>query len=386
MKQKQPVHLDLVEKYDQFKNEEIRGRYLTYAHIEKFLKDVGDDCDLKKIGESVQGAPIHSLNFGSGELKILAWSQMHGNESTTTKAILDIFSALKKFPDHPFVQQIKEKISFRVIPMLNPDGAKAYTRLNANKVDLNRDAFELQEKESKVLRQEFDHFDPDFCFNLHDQRTIFSAGSKPFPATLSFLTPAMNQDREILPSRTISMKVIASITNDLKKFVPNQIGRYDDAYNINCTGDTFQTRGVPTILFEAGHYNNDYNRETTRKYVVAAILSGLNAIATKTWESFTVEDYFKIPENQKLFYDVILRNARVKGKIVDIAIQFKEQLVDEKINFLPTVEKIEPSIIFYAHKEVNCNGDEVKKINEEELHENDIVNKIFLKSEVLIII
>ena len=39
-----------------------------------------------------------------------------------------------------------------IIPILNPDGAKAYTRLNANEVDLNRDAQDLSQPESKVLR------------------------------------------------------------------------------------------------------------------------------------------------------------------------------------------------------------------------------------------
>jgi murein tripeptide amidase MpaA len=37
--------------------------------------------------------------------------------------------------------------------MLNPDGAKTYTRENANKVDLNRDSQDLTQPESKILRK-----------------------------------------------------------------------------------------------------------------------------------------------------------------------------------------------------------------------------------------
>jgi murein tripeptide amidase MpaA len=47
--------------------------------------------------------------------------------------------------------------------MLNPDGAKSYTRVNANEVDLNRDSQNLTQPESRVLRTAFDLFQPDFA-------------------------------------------------------------------------------------------------------------------------------------------------------------------------------------------------------------------------------
>ena len=49
-----------------------------------------------------------------------------------------------------------------------------------------------------------------------------------------------------------------------------QVGRFDDAFNINCVGDYFQTQGTSTILFEAGHYQNDYSREKSRKFIAFA--------------------------------------------------------------------------------------------------------------------
>jgi murein tripeptide amidase MpaA len=36
-------------------------------------------------------------------------------------------------------EKLLNNFSFYCIPMLNPDGAKLYTRLNANQIDLNRD-------------------------------------------------------------------------------------------------------------------------------------------------------------------------------------------------------------------------------------------------------
>lgn len=386
MNNNQAAYIDFTNKYSQFKFPELQGRYVTYDHLKKFLARSKEVFQVEEIGRSTKGTPIHSLSFGKGEIKILAWSQMHGNESTTTKAVVDSLNAFRMFQDDPLVNCLRDNITLQIIPLLNPDGAKVYSRVNANQVDLNRDARLLKEVESKILRAQFDLFQPDFCFNLHDQRTIFSAGNQPFPATISFLTPAMNEEQEIFPSRESSMKVIACIAEDLKKIIPNQIGRYDDAYNINCTGDSFQTMEVPTILIEAGHYQQDYSRDKTREFVGKAILSGLHVIATGSWKNRDIQEYFNIPQNQKLYFDVILRNCRIKGQTVDLAIQYKEHLAGKKIKFLPVIGKIGFQLAFYGHREVNCNGEEIKTVNNDELHENVIVNKLLLKNEVLIII
>ena len=63
----------------------------------------------------------------------------------------------------------------------------------------------------------------------------------------------------------------------------------------------------PTILFEAGHYPDDYHREKTRKYVAMAMMEALQYIATNKVTGAHYEDYFSIPENAKCFFDVILR-------------------------------------------------------------------------------
>src|SRR5690606_16971219 len=95
-----------------------------------------ENCSI--IGSSETGQNIYGLKLGKGSYKILIWSQMHGNESTTTKAMMDLLSVLDKNEDlREFVFQ---KYTLFIIPILNPDGAVAYTRQNANMADLNRDA------------------------------------------------------------------------------------------------------------------------------------------------------------------------------------------------------------------------------------------------------
>lgn len=350
----------LLKQYDKLKDERLSGRYIQQKNIAPLLEDLTATFKIKQIGFSVKGKPIHSINLGKGPIKILAWSQMHGNESTTTKAVFDLLKYFKENWENTLVKKILGECELCIIPMLNPDGASAYTRVNANKVDLNRDAKALKEVESKVLSKKFKDFKPDFCLNLHGQRTIFSAGEQREPAVLSFLTPSMDKDRKIYPSRITSMQLIAGIAQDLRELLPNRIGRYDDGFNINCTGDSFQSTKTPTILFEAGHFPNDYEREETRKYVFMALLSVLSGIAYKNYKRLDYRTYFEIPENKKLFYDVIYRKAKTAEGIRDVAVQFQEKIEAEKFVLVPIIEKTAPGIKEFGHKEIECEEREVE--------------------------
>ena len=371
--------------YPHFKNREIHGRYLSRSILEPQLKILKSQFEVKTVGYSFLNLPIEVIKAGSGAIKILAWSQMHGNESTTTKGVLDIFNFFSHFKEDPQVGQILDNITLWVIPMLNPDGADRYTRENVNGTDLNRDALNLKEPESRVLRKCFTEFSPDFCLNLHDQRTIFGAGDEPYPATLSFLAPSMDVDRSVTGVRKKAMQVIAAMNQALQQVIPHQIGRFDDGFNINCSGDYFQSQNVPTILFECGHYQEDYLREKTREFFTFSLLTALDAIASGSYLQQDYRSYFNIPENRKSFYDIILRNARMAGERVDIAIQYSERIKSGEVNFLPVVTTMAPHLSFYGHKEIDCKGAEVEKLDETPLVENDIVEAILLNKEKLLI-
>ena len=340
------------------KEHSLSHRYITHKHIEPLLEKRSDILHVETIGQSVLNNPIYGLKIGNGKKRILMWSQMHGNESTTTKALFDLFNTF--LDTHPELNYILEACTLYIIPILNPDGALAYTRINANGVDLNRDAQNLTQPESNVLRNIFETFKPHFCYNLHGQRTIFSAGTTNNSATVSFLAPAQDVACTITPNRKVAMEVIGVMNDTLQRMIPNQLGVYDDAFNLNCVGDTFQSENVPTILFEAGHSKNDYEREKTRELIYTSYLTSLNYISTNEVNGSHYNSYFNIPENNKCFLDVIIRNAKVTHELVDIGIQFQERLHDNKIEFIPKVERIEKLDGFFGHKEIEANGFEVR--------------------------
>jgi len=357
----------------------LSHRYINSKMIAPLLEKLPEIFDVKIIGNSVNGLPIHEINLGNGPKKIFMWSQMHGNESTTTKAIFDI---LNTFIGHDlWSETILKSCTIKIIPILNPDGAEVFTRINANKVDLNRDAINLSQPESVVLRNVFNDFKPDFCFNLHGQRTIFSAGDTNNIATVSFLSPAEDATCMVTETRKKAMEVIAVMNAYLQTKIPNQVGVYDDSFNKNCVGDMFQTLKAPTILFEAGHYKDDYAREKTRQYIYESIMVGLHKIATSKCDGSGYVPYNDIPENGKLFYDIIIRDAAVfvegEAVIKDIAILYKEVLVGGKVDFSPRIVKFSNLDGFFGHKEINANGYKVLGGNGGALEidsENDFVS------------
>ena len=339
------------------KETHLYHRYITNNHIAPLLEKLSNKLIVETIGQSVLGAPIYGVKLGNGDKRVLMWSQMHGNESTTTKAIFDLLNTL--LDDKSSLKHILEACTLYIIPILNPDGAKAYTRINANKIDLNRDAQELSQPESKVLRNVYNNFKPHFCYNLHGQRTIFSAGKTNKPATISFLAPAQDEACTITPNRKIAMEVIRVMNEALQEIIPNQVGVYDDAFNLNCVGDTFQSENIPTILFEAGHFKDDYEREFTRELIYLSYLKSLNYIAETNITGDNYEAYSLIPENEKCFYDVVIRNAKINEATMDIGILYQERLINNYIEFIPKVEKIEKLDNFYGHYEFDAKDEEV---------------------------
>jgi len=352
--------------YNKFKVASLFHRYISFKHISPCLKNLEDQFEITVIGNSVLGEPIHVIKMGIGNQKILMWSQMHGNESTTTKAIFDLCSLFADSKSQ-LVNNILNTCTIAIIPMLNPDGARAYTRINANGVDLNRDAQKLSQPESKVLRSYFNSFKPDFCFNLHGQRTIFSAGKAKFPATISFLAPAQDANCTITNNRKTAMEIIVAMNKMLQLQIPNQVGVYDDSFNINCVGDTFQSFNIPTILFEVGHYANDYSREETRKYMFQSLLTAINHISCNVVIGKKYKKYFEIPENEKLYFDIIIRNALINSKLNDIGILYQEKLINEKVEFIPIIEIISDLKHFYGHREFNAQKKEALQGNLKEL-------------------
>ena len=89
----QTINLEKLEHWYAHHNEkELKGLRILFDDIDPLIHKLSTDFGLQVLGESKNDIPIYKISIGTGEKRILIWSQMHGNESTGTKAIFDLFN------------------------------------------------------------------------------------------------------------------------------------------------------------------------------------------------------------------------------------------------------------------------------------------------------
>lgn len=304
-------------------------RFISPKELSDFLQsNLSDSISL--LGHSTEGRPIYKFQKGHGKVRVVAWSQMHGNESNATHALLDMLYTLEELPQ--LEEDLFSRITLDFVVMLNPDGSERWSRLNSKGIDLNRDFHKMESEEIKILKSLVLEGNYHYALNLHEQRTIFTTDGV-HPATLSFLSPSEDAERGITKGRKKLMAVVAHLNRMLSPLLPSRIARYTDEFYPNSTGDNFTKLGIPTLLFEGGHTEEDYFRKDTRKFYTVALYYALELMAELKGSIEGFEEYFDLPENKESHYDIIYRNVELNTKfpcVLDIAVQLKEVKDPEK--------------------------------------------------------
>ncbi|WP_088330618.1 M14 family zinc carboxypeptidase [Lacimicrobium sp. SS2-24] len=276
----------------------------------------------EQVGESYLNRPVYRISIGEGPVTVLMWSQMHGDESTATPALFDLINRIDK--DQRWRQSWTSQLTLHMIPMLNPDGAELAQRHNAQSIDINRDARDLQTPEGRILMQQAQQLEPDFGFNLHDQSRFYSAGPVAQTATISLLAPAFDEAKSISPIRQRAMQLIGVMKQVGDELIPEKMGRYDDTYAHRAFGDTLAGMNISTILIEAGAYPGDLSRQAARRVTLAMLETSLDSIASKSYLGVDLGPYHDIPMNEReAFRDVIIQDLHVNERHsyrIDIAL------------------------------------------------------------------
>ena len=290
-----------------------------------------DRISREEIGRSAEGRPIYSLRFGDGPTRVLLWSQMHGNESTASMALADIFHLLAASPNHPLVQRLANQLTIFAIPMLNPDGAERFQRRNALGIDINRDARALSTPEGRILREAQRRLQPDFGFNLHDQNVRTRVGDSDRTAAMALLAPPVDAARSDTPVRQRAKHVAALLREAMEPLVPGHIARYDETFNPRAFGDLMGTWGTSTVLIESGGWRDDPEKQHLRKVNFVAILAALDAIATGAYTAADPAWYETLPENGRAAEDLVVRGGTLvlpgmPPLRADLAVSYTEPL------------------------------------------------------------
>jgi hypothetical protein len=257
-------------------------------------------------GTSAEGREIRHLTFGAGPAKVLLWSQMHGDESTASMALVDIVRFLHEQPEHPLAKRIAAGATVHIIPMLNPDGAERFRRRNAQGIDVNRDARRLQTPEAQLLKRVNDELKPDFGFNLHDQGPGTRVGRTNRGAAIALLTPAFNAARDVDAKRRRAMQVASVVVTAMRPLVTDHITKYDDTFNPRAFGDLIGAWGASTVLIESGGWADDPQKQHLRRTNFVGILSALDAIATGSYAQYDPAIYDGLEPNGRRMPDLLV--------------------------------------------------------------------------------
>lgn len=283
-----------------------------------------------EVGRSMQGRALRTVTFGHGPTTVLLWSQMHGDESTATMALADIFAWLADSTPDGMRDRMGELLTVTFLPMLNPDGAEIFQRHNAAGIDINRDVRRLASPEARALKTVRDWITPDFGFNLHDQgaRTRVGNGEQ---AAIALLPPAEEATRSYGPVRIRARLVASWLATDFGQVVAGRIARYDDSFNPRAFGDAMQSWGASTVLIESGALAGDPQKQLLRTYNAAAIIGALDAIATKAYERADTNAYESLPFNRGGADDLLVLGGSlvvpgVGALRADVAINFDDSV------------------------------------------------------------
>ena len=290
---------------------------------------------VEAIGRSIQGREIRALHFGQGSTRVLLWSQMHGDESTATMALVDITRFLVEAEGHPLRERLGRELTITMVPMLNPDGAERFTRWNAIGVDVNRDARQLATPEGRALKTLRDRIEPQFGFNLHDQEARKLAGESGEQVAVALLAPAADETRSYGAARSRARLVAATIVSALEGEIGGHIAKYDDAFAPRAFGDLMQSWGTSTVLIESGAIRGDAQKQELRRLNVIGILEALDAIATGSYRDANATLYEGLPENERIEHDIILRGGKVvlgdnPPFHVDVGLWFEDPVARER--------------------------------------------------------
>lgn len=322
--------------------------YVPPEEVEAWLKEQSHNI----LAYSFLNRPIYIVRWGVGSRKMLIWSQMHGNESTGLRTMMKLGADWNSSPeDYPFLQQF----TIIYIPQLNPDGAIAWTRENAQGIDLNRDLRSLSSPEMQAFVQLLKEFNPDYALNLHDQRTTFMVGNKGIGAGLALAIPQCNplmnwKSAHINNRRRIRYGVLQMLTAG--KIDQQAVTYFDESYYPKAVGEFVQEFGAACLLVESGQFKDDWSREESVRRTGEFISCYLNELVNAEerfldWEGNSALDNpesWGLEPNTPGMCDVILRKVRIhsgeKEWMADIAINFMGKLESGHFMLLPVWEEI----------------------------------------------
>jgi len=358
---------ELFNEYSKYEVEGFSNMKVDPDFLQKQIDLITDKApglfEIRLLGHSVEDRPIRMVSIGNGDIDVLMWSQMHGNESTATRSIVDLLSFIAENREQKSVNCLLQDLRIHFIPMLNPDGASRWTRENAIGIDLNRDALRLIAPESQILKRVRDSLNADYGFNLHDQSKYYNVERLSNEASISFLATAFDYEKSRSAGRDEAMQLISYLYQINQKYIPNHTGRYNDDFEPRAFGDNIQKWGTKLILIETGGFKNDPDKQLGRKLNFVLIGSALEAIQKGLHKAIAVEQYSQIPSNDRNLFDLKIEKVqkKVNGSYYTVDLGYYIEKSDnvsnkDQVVYQVTLEDQGDLSTYAGYKSLNAKG------------------------------
>lgn len=345
------------ELYDTFRENRLTKRRFSAALWQELITEWSSHFDVRELGKTEEGRPIHEVKWGEGPIQVIAWSQMHGDEATATMALADIFSLLSSSSD--FSREIKQKlhqnITLRIIPRLNADGAERWQRETALGIDMNRDATKQNSIEARILSAWADEIKPDFAFNLHDQNRLYSVGNSPNQTHIAFLATTGDDAGTWTPSRLRAGQICQRMLHQIQPIIPGKMAKWTDEFESRAFGDTFSNRGYGLVLLESGGAGWDLEKQSLRKLNACLLLDAFCSIGDGSYATESIAEYEALPTNERAIVDIKITDAPLSPSVrADVLFNLVETpMTDGKIHYSWVVENIGDMSPFFGLTEID---------------------------------
>lgn len=162
----------------------------SYKEMTQYIVNLAaehpDMISLDVMGQTQKGREIYLVtvkkNDGNADkLRIFLTGRIHGDEPSGTEALLWLTHELAKNPD---VGYLLDKIDFYIMPMINVDGAEAFERRTANKIDPNRDQSKLDTPEAVAYHKAANLVKQDIAVDFHEYQPVKSLYSHLYQSSL----------------------------------------------------------------------------------------------------------------------------------------------------------------------------------------------------------
>jgi hypothetical protein len=143
-------------------------RTISYADMKTFLESVDGKgpVHVSIEGSTTKGRSVYLVRLSrtaNPAWKIVFYALQHGDEISSKDALLYL---IRDISEHP--EKLPADTGVWMLPMMNPDGAEAGTRVSGAGVDLNRDHITLEQPETQALYRVIRRVRPDIAIDCHE--------------------------------------------------------------------------------------------------------------------------------------------------------------------------------------------------------------------------